>query len=111
MLWVVILEVTLQVDTSRVSFRVSQSWGDTPGVKYGCNPLAWAAGIHVSGMNSWSGRHLAQAVLRMDIPGVDFRNGCPGGRLWGCETTRAHTPEMGCLNGPHPLDYMSTHPW
>lgn len=33
MLWVVILEVTLQVDTSGLSFRVAQSWGDTPGVK------------------------------------------------------------------------------
>lgn len=74
------------MDTSGLSFRVAQSWGDTPGVKYGCIPLGWAAGIHASGMDSWSGRHLARAVLGMDIPWVDLRNGCIGARPWGCET-------------------------
>lgn len=48
-----ITEVTLQVNTSGLSYRVVQSWDDTSRVNYGYTPLGWAVGVPM-GVLEWA---------------------------------------------------------
>lgn len=59
--------MTLQVDTSGLSYRVAQSWGDASGVNYGCTPLGWAVGVYTG------------VLERVSAPGID----CIRTHLWG----------------------------